>query len=223
MTSLFTLFANLAIAGLATALISNYYRSRIVSRELKYWTFGPRFWTGWVDACVLWPTQLLGLCVTLFAPSPKLAITIVGLQTLLNVGYTVCLHAKYGQTVGKMVCKVRVVDHDTEGPITFKQALIRECIPFLASLGVIAYEIALVTDDSNVSVAPNGRLAYHGDLALLGLIPALWFFAEIVTMLSNDKRRALHDYLADTVVIRTNLESLESFAASRPLVRGKGV
>jgi uncharacterized RDD family membrane protein YckC len=29
-----------------------------------------------------------------------------------------------------------------------------------------------------------------------------WFVAEILTMLSNEKRRAIHDFIAGTVVVR---------------------
>jgi hypothetical protein len=36
--------------------------------------------------------------------------------------------------------------------------------------------------------------------------PKLWFVAEVLTMLTNDKRRALHDFVAGTVVVRTNTE-----------------
>jgi uncharacterized RDD family membrane protein YckC len=30
----------------------------------------------------------------------------------------------------------------------------------------------------------------------------LWFLAEVVTMLTNEKRRALHDWIAGSVVVR---------------------
>jgi uncharacterized RDD family membrane protein YckC len=42
------------------------------------------------------------------------------------------------------------------------------------------------------------------------LIILCWFLAEVITMLTNEKRRALHDFLAGTVVIRTNLKVLPS-------------
>jgi uncharacterized RDD family membrane protein YckC len=31
-----------------------------------------------------------------------------------------------------------------------------------------------------------------------------WFLLEVVTMLTNSKRRALHDLIAKTVVVRTD-------------------
>lgn len=41
---------------------------------------------------------------------------------------------------------------------------------------------------------------------LLALIPLVWFVAEVLTMLTNERRRALHDFIAGTVVIRTNVD-----------------
>lgn len=41
---------------------------------------------------------------------------------------------------------------------------------------------------------------------MLGALPCLiWYFLELVTMLTNRKRRALHDFIAGTVVVRTHL------------------
>jgi uncharacterized RDD family membrane protein YckC len=34
----------------------------------------------------------------------------------------------------------------------------------------------------------------------------LWFLAEVLTMFTNRKRRALHDFIAGTVVVRTNID-----------------
>lgn len=38
------------------------------------------------------------------------------------------------------------------------------------------------------------------------MLPSLWFVAEVLTMLTNEKRRALHDFIAGTVVVRTNIK-----------------
>jgi len=53
----------------------------------------------------------------------------------------------------------------------------------------------------------NGEaLAANKGFWLLTALPALWFFAEVLTMLTNPKRRALHDFIAGTVVVRTNIQ-----------------
>jgi uncharacterized RDD family membrane protein YckC len=43
---------------------------------------------------------------------------------------------------------------------------------------------------------------------------ANWFLVEIITMLTNDKRRALHDFIAGTVVIRKSVAVTEPAAAA---------
>jgi uncharacterized RDD family membrane protein YckC len=44
-------------------------------------------------------------------------------------------------------------------------------------------------------------------LATVDLILQLgWLFVELATMLTNSKRRALHDFIGGTVVVRTNLD-----------------
>ena len=37
-----------------------------------------------------------------------------------------------------------------------------------------------------------------------------WFLIEVITMLANNKRRALHDFIAGSVVVRVSNKSLES-------------
>ncbi len=34
----------------------------------------------------------------------------------------------------------------------------------------------------------------------------VWTATEVITMLMNCKRRAIHDFIAGTIVVRTNLE-----------------
>lgn len=47
------------------------------------------------------------------------------------------------------------------------------------------------------------------------LLPLAGFVMEVLTMLTNEKRRALHDFIGGTVVVRTNIE--EGGAQTQPL------
>ena len=38
------------------------------------------------------------------------------------------------------------------------------------------------------------------------MVAGIWFVLEIITMLLNKKRRALHDLIAGTVVVRTSID-----------------
>ena len=182
------------------------YRNKTVPSDLRYSTFGPRFWTGFVDACVLTPINST-INALLFLSLPNvLAALLVLIQNLVWLFYTVTLHARHGQTVGKMVTGVRVVDFRTEGRISWKQAWLREGIPAAADFVLLPYCIYLIL---SARISPEQFVTgqgMQGTLWLLGLLPGLWFLAEVVTMLMNKKRRALHDLIAGTVVIRTNIQ-----------------
>lgn len=194
---------NLAIQLLVAVLVWRYYRARSYPEAEKYATFGPRFWTGSVDACVIWPATFLISLILAQELSATVSTALLFLQESIWMAYTVVMHAKFGQTYGKMVCKVRVVDFKTERAITFRQALLREGIPIAVSCSIMVYEILLLRGDA------EGRFqaTTSGALWFLVMLQLLWFLAEAVTMLTNEKRRALHDFIAGTVVVRTNTSS----------------
>ena len=76
------------------------------------------------------------------------------------------------------------------------------------SLGILGYEVHSILTGrvSPSSLATGEELIGSRSFWLLSALPALWFLAEVLTMLTNEKRRALHDFIAGTVVVRTNTE-----------------
>jgi uncharacterized RDD family membrane protein YckC len=194
------------------------YRSRTVAPTKRYSTFGPRFWAGSVDSCVLWPIGFI-VYVLLRLDTPRvLAASLVTVQSLAWLVYTVVMHARYGQTVGKMATKVRVVDTKTEGSISWRQAWLREGIPMVLSLGLVVYEAYTILGGSlSGKAVAQGVASVPGRMFWIATaLPALWYLAEVLTMLTNDKRRALHDFIAGTVVIRTNIEQEDVSAQALP-------
>jgi hypothetical protein len=74
------------------------------------------------------------------------------------------------------------------------------------SLGIVGFEIYAIATGAlsqEEAIAKSG-IAHHKMFWLLTILPLLWFIAEAITMLTNEKSRALHDYIAGTVVVRTN-------------------
>ena len=193
---------------LLAVLVWDYYRKKKFPLEKRYRTFGPRFWSPAVDSFVFLPlTVATSLLLSLNIPGFLAAILVI-IQNLAWLIYTVAMHASYGQTIGKMVTKVRVVNFRTEGKISWAQAWLRDGIPVFLSLGLVGYEVhAILTGRITPSAVENGQLYNeNGSLWWLTVIPALWFLAEVLTMLTNRKRRALHDFIAGTVVVRTNID-----------------
>jgi uncharacterized RDD family membrane protein YckC len=116
--------------------------------------------------------------------------------TLSYYAYSIYFHGTRGGTIGKLKCKIKVVSAKNERRIGMKQALLRDSIPLI--LSVLLYGYILVLEPSNLDESKY--------LRFVPAIFGLWFLAEIITMLTNEKRRALHDFIAGTVVVRsTNL------------------
>lgn len=202
-----SLCVNLVIEGLIALAVWLYYRQRRFPASEKYYTFGPRFWTGSVDSCVMWPiTAATTYLLAIHLPAAA-GVLLLTVQNGAWLFYTVFMHARYGQTYGKMVCKVRVVDFPSEEAISFWQAFLREGIPLAVTFGIVAYEINAVSSGALTSdQIAKGVIFKSKAFLLLAALPVLWFLAEAITMLTNEKRRALHDFIAGTVVVRTNVQ-----------------
>jgi uncharacterized RDD family membrane protein YckC len=116
------------------------------------------------------------------------------LDAVVGFAYPIVLHRLFGQTLGKWLTKVRLVALDL-GPITWIQTVSRE-LPWIVLLMIR-------------SALPSVLLRRYGpdDWAArwvpwqLGLVAA-WITADLIAMLSSSRRRALHDILARTVVVR---------------------
>ncbi len=55
-----------------------------------------------------------------------------------------------------------------------------------------------------VPIAQNSNIqaVVYYLLVFISVIPNIWYLLEIITMLFHKKRRALHDFIAKTIVIR---------------------
>ncbi len=166
----------------------------------KYSTFGPRLAASIVDGIFLSMLSAVLAFITAKIGS-EAAKTIYGYIDYTQYAiYSVILHGLYGQTFGKKLFEVKVVKAKGEGNIGFTQAMLRDSVPILF-LFVTLFASLYITQASNDVEIPSWvrSLLIVSSIALL-----VWHLLEIVTMLFNKKRRALHDFIAGTVVIRTD-------------------
>jgi uncharacterized RDD family membrane protein YckC len=186
-----------------------YYRYRAHDPGGRYSTFGPRFWaSGIIDPCILGPVAFIASASLLLNIPRAAAALLVIVQSLAWLLYRIVMHGRYGQTIGKMVVKVRVVDFHTEGKISFRQAWLRESIPVILSLIALGFKLSdIPSGDLTRGATVNGELALpNKPLWLLLAIQLLWFLAEVLSVLLSKKRRALHDFIAGTVVVRIDAQ-----------------
>lgn len=197
--------STLLVVCLVPSLIALWrYENRTVSPEKRYLTFWPRFLAGWVDSLVLWPLCTFLYYILRLDVPIWLLVAVYPINNAISWGYTIFLHGRCGQTAGKMVTRVRIVDAKTYSAISFRHAFLRDCIPILFTIPFVVngtYE--LVTLRMRNETWPSGEFSTAGAWAF-GVVIA-WYVAELITMLTNRRRRAIHDFVAGTVVVRTNL------------------
>ena len=139
------------------------------------------------------------------APGPRTILLTWRVACAVSfVTYSILCHGLYGRTLGKLLFGV-VVRDVSESPLSLRQAVLRDIVPLVSAPLSLAVEIPYVLRGIDPDGAERwaetmpGLLNWMGVLNWIGL---LWFCTELVTMLTNRKRRALHDFIAGSVVVR---------------------
>jgi uncharacterized RDD family membrane protein YckC len=176
---------------------------------MSYSNFGQRLGAYLIDFLLLSP--LFALQIWASGQSRAVAIAATLLVTIAFIGYRVYCHAVWGQTVGKRVTKLRV-QRLTGEPIGWRESWLRSAVEIaFTGLTLVAQLIALAAipeaeyagldmmqRESNLQVYTPG---WAGHIMTLS---GVWYIASLITLLVNDQRRTLHDFIAGTVVTRTD-------------------
>lgn len=120
---------------------------------LEYASIGLRFGAVLLDGILLWivsfGTSAIGMvfAASTIQTSPEMALMVqmilTGVQLLIGLLYETLMIGKYGATLGKMACKIKVVTADG-GRVTYLRSLGRYFSKFLSSLiCLIGYIMAL--------------------------------------------------------------------------------
>ena len=138
---------------------------------------------------------------------------------LFTLWYDVHLVKVYGGTPGKLILKIKVRKLDGS-TVTYKEAFIRH------SINIILYCLFSVACIVGInSINPD---VYHSlnwierskEIQLhipnwntpLEYIMDAWIISEFIVLLTNKRRRSIHDYMAGTVVL---------FERKKPLIKWK--
>ena len=154
----------------------------------KYQTFFNRLGATLIDAIIFLP--VLFLSNELFGPDPEKSIGWQIIQNGLYYAYSIIGHTLYGQTIGKKITSIKVVQNQDENKLlSFRQSFMRD------SIGVAIFLLQILILVFNYGDTEIGE-------QIISLSTLVWIVAEMVTMLFNNKRRSIHDFIANSVVIK---------------------
>jgi uncharacterized RDD family membrane protein YckC len=171
-----------------------------------YAGFWRRFGAYWIDVLVMIP--LIGLAYFCGEKSRlfQLYWFIPGL--LIGIGFHVYLVKRFGGTPGKLLLNMRIAMLDGS-PVTLKAASLRYSVlfilSFLSSLALLLSVLSM-TDELYFSLGYIERSQKTLELApswyrLVSILLQVWIWSEFISMLFNKQRRAIHDFIAGTVVV----------------------
>lgn len=146
----------------------------------RYSTFWDRFMAGLIDSIALFAI----LSPIAYFSGFEYGAMPDYLFAFFPYAYSVFLHGRYGRTLGKKIMGLKVIDKSETREIGYRQAFLRESPPLAM--------IFLLLVGSRWT--PMGEYVNQIDTA--------WFLVEVITVLFNDKRRAVHDFIAGTVVVK---------------------
>lgn len=114
-------------------------------------------------------------------------------DTILIAVYFIVLHWLYGQTFGKRLLGLEVVDHVSNGELSFKQAIMR----YLPNITLSAIGLMFIYEYD-----VYGEIIVSTTFWVYISVTMAWQIAEIICVVINKDNRALHDLIAGTVVIK---------------------
>lgn len=164
----------------------------------KYHTFWPRFWALVVDALIVLPFISLGEYLMRPERGQSSVVSGLAIASFLPICYRTFMHARFGQTVGKMVTRVKILDASESRVPSFWQCLVRDTPEYVVSTLTAYHAVELFRLGTYQPDQPDrSTFAQTVDLCYI-----TWWFAEAMVLSANYRRRSLHDWLAGTVVIK---------------------
>ena len=181
-----------------------------VNNKFVYATFSQRLLAGFIDMLVFLSLMFVYRLMSSNSISGDLMLEFVVLS--VPVIYTVLLNYYYGGTLGKLAQGIRITQIDGS-KISFVQSLLRSSVDIIITLVLFAITVVTLT---SLGLDQLSEYFYQDwfdrSIYLMDYYPdwepwvenimLAWYWSELLVMLTNERRRALHDFIADSVVIK---------------------
>lgn len=162
----------------------------------RYQTFWKRFLAGIVDSIVFIPLMVADALILQEGRPVPLLVSWAIVSYMSYSVYSVAMHAIYGQTLGKMVTKVKVLASSEMSIPGFRRALLRDSVYIVMMIVSVIWFIVILFREGFTAAYWESSVNWA-----IGFFSMGWVFLEFVTMLANSRRRALHDFIGGTVVV----------------------
>lgn len=176
--------------------------------SLRYAGFWSRFASLLLDFIILLPVTALVIWGSSVFRLFDLYYLIPG--TVFGLFYSIYLVRRFGGTPGKLIVGIRIRKLDGE-PVGYREAFLRYSVDFIFC---VLMSVALLFPLFHMTDAEYHSLSFmQRSQRMIELAPSwykplqwaqtAWVWGELIVLLTNRKRRALHDFIAGTVVIHT--------------------
>lgn len=176
--------------------------------EFEYGGFWRRVGAAVLDGIIMIPMGLL--LFFLMYKTSQAYLYYLAPSIVVSLFYYVYLVKRFGGTPGKRIIGMRITMVDGS-PVTTQAAVIRYA-PFfllqvLAILAAVKGQLTPVDNYDSLNFLEKMQTLQRGQSAWSGLITGLtyiWWIATAITLAANYRKRAAHDFMAGTVVLRTD-------------------
>jgi|SRR5665213_3268213 len=192
---------------------------------LRYAGFWPRLASLLLDFVVMLPLMAL----TEWCDSKYRLFSLYYLvpSTLFGLFYGVYLVRRFGGTPGKLMVGIRIRKVNGEA-VGYREAILRYFPDFIFGLLMsiaLLFPVLHMSDTEYHSLAWMERYKRITELAPswnrpLQIVQNVWIWGELLVLLTNRKKRALHDFIAGTVVVHASPKAPEPPAIASAVLTG---
>jgi uncharacterized RDD family membrane protein YckC len=163
--------------------------------DAKYHTGFRRLGAAIIDGIIFTPFLMMDLWILNQTDNVWIIFVWTAFNAALYYLYSIFFHYKFGRTIGKWVVGIKVLDSSETKLLSLRQAFLRDSLYLVIQIIGLLYFLFLVakTGDLDIIIMDYRNFIDYSFLC--------WMLLELLSMLTNDKRRAIHDWLAGSVVI----------------------
>lgn len=183
--------------------------TKIDDRDV-YAGFWKRFFAGFVDLLAFMPLMFLFH----FIDGISIGAAMFGavLSGFMYCLYSISFHYKFGATLGKMAAGIKVTRPNGDN-IGLQQAVLRSSIDLIFAVVTIYMQLYALSQ-VDPAIYLHAGLTEKGQHMLqfypswhqtFQIMATIWVLSEFIVLLFNRRKRALHDFIAGTVVVQQTM------------------